>query len=133
MGDREGRQQGQRWRHSASPAGVRLAQLPVIALPGALYVYRADSWSVRRAGLAGLDALPPGRALWLSPCRSVHTFGMRFALNLVWLDGDDRVVHVDADVVPRRVRTVLRARSVIETAADAGQRFADAWSARGGQ
>lgn len=80
-----------------------------------------------------MDALPCGRALWIAPCRSVHTFGMRFALDLVWLDGEERVVRVDSGVVPRRVRTVLPARSVIETAAGGGRRFADAWSARGAQ
>lgn len=126
-GDRERR------RRPASPADVRLARLPVIALAGTVDVSRADTWSARRAGLAGLDALPAGRALWISPCRSVHTFGMRFALDLVWLDGEERVVRVDSGVVPRRVRTVLPARSVIETAAGNGELVADAWSARRSQ
>ena len=59
--------------------------------------------------------MPSDLGLELAPCRSVHTFGMRFALDLIWLDRDGRVVRVDVEVPPRRVRTCLRARSVIET------------------
>lgn len=59
--------------------------------------------------------MPSGVGLELSPCRSIHTFGMRFALDLIWLDAAGRVVRVDSDVPPRRFRTCLRARSVIET------------------
>ena len=59
--------------------------------------------------------MPSDVGLELAPCRSVHTFGMRFALDLIWLDAAGRVVRVDEAVPPRRFRTCLRARSVIET------------------
>jgi hypothetical protein len=42
---------------------------------------------------------------------------MRFALDLVWLDADDRVVRLDRDVRPNRMRSCRRARSVVEQAA----------------
>lgn len=77
-------------------------------------------------GLARMDGLPAGYGLLLGPCRSVHTVTMRFALDLVWLDGDERPVRLDEDVAPRRIRTCLRSRSVVETAAGGGQRFRDA-------
>ena len=67
--------------------------------------------------LRGLAFAPPGDPLLIEGCRSVHTFGMRYALDLVWLDGDGAVIRVDRDVPPRRLRTCLRARSVLETAA----------------
>jgi uncharacterized membrane protein (UPF0127 family) len=67
-------------------------------------------------------------ALHLVPCRSVHTAGMRFALDLVWLDGDGGVVRVDRDVRPWRVRTCLGARSVVEARAGEGPAFARALS-----
>jgi uncharacterized protein len=57
---------------------------------------------------------PPAEGLLLPRTRSVHTFGMRFALDLHWLDGSGEVVRVDRAVPPRRVRTCLRARSVLE-------------------
>ena len=69
-------------------------------------------WS-RLVGLAFRPAAPD-TALLLPRCRSVHTFGMRFALDLHWLDGSGEVVRVDRAVPPRRVRTCLRARSVLE-------------------
>ncbi len=77
------------------PAKRRLGALPAIDLGGGLVVHQAVSAGQRRRGLAGLSMLPEGRALHLRPCRAVHTFGMRFALDLVWLDGAFRVVRVD--------------------------------------
>jgi hypothetical protein len=76
-------------------------------------------------GLAGLDDLPAGWALHLGPCRSVHTVGMRFPLGRVWLDRVGGVVRVDEMVVPRRLRTCLRARSVVETGAGEALTFAE--------
>jgi uncharacterized protein len=58
-----------------------------------------------------------GVALLLPRCRSVHTFGMRFALDLVWLDGAGEVVRVDRGVPPWRVRSCRCARSVLEVSA----------------
>jgi uncharacterized membrane protein (UPF0127 family) len=75
-------------------------------------------------GLAGLDDLPAGWGLHLAPCRSVHTVGMRFPLGLVWLDRAGGVVRVDEAVTPRRLRTCLRARSVVETRAGEAPGFA---------
>lgn len=68
----------------------------------------------RARGLAFRAPPAPGVALHIPRCRSVHTFGMRFDLDLVWLDAAGRPVRVDRDVAPRRLRTCLRARSVLE-------------------
>jgi uncharacterized membrane protein (UPF0127 family) len=68
----------------------------------------------RLRGLIGRREWPFGVALEIPRCRSVHTFGMRFALDLVWLDGDRRVVRVDRAVPPCRVRSCRAARSVLE-------------------
>jgi uncharacterized membrane protein (UPF0127 family) len=67
-------------------------------------------------------ALRPDRgiALHLPRCRSVHTFGMRFPLDLVWLDEAGGVVRVDRGVPPCRVRSCRRARSVLEVRAGRG-------------
>ncbi|HEX8205985.1 MAG TPA: DUF192 domain-containing protein, partial [Solirubrobacteraceae bacterium] len=67
--------------------------------------------------LRGLAFSDPGAALWIPRCRSVHTFGMRYALDLVWLDGRGEVVRVDRAVPPGRLRVCLRARSVVEAPA----------------
>ena len=110
---------------SAEAAGdcPRLDGLPSRTLPGGLRVAEATTRKSRMKGLARLDALPPARALHIPRCRSVHTFTMRFALDLIWLDRDGHVVRVDHNVPPRRMRTCLRARSVVETAAGRGDAF----------
>ena len=64
--------------------------------------------------LARLDAMPSTTALHIPRCRSVHTFTMRFPLDLIWLDKAGHVVRVDPQVPPRRLKSCLRARSVIE-------------------
>ena len=73
----------------------------------------ARSPLARLLGLA-LRRRPPGHALLVPRCRSVHTFGMRFALDLVWLDGAGRVVRVDEAVPPWRVRSCRGADAVLE-------------------
>ena len=70
----------------------------------------ADSFLRRLVGLAGRRS---GHALLIPRCRSVHTFGMRFALDLVWLR-DGRPVRVDLGVKPWRVRSCREADSVLE-------------------
>jgi len=106
-----------------SRAAQRLGALAVVDAGGGLRVHQAVRAGQRRRGLAGLDELPTDRALHLRPCRAVHTFGMRFALDLVWLDGAWRVVRVDRDVRPRRQRTCPRARSVVELRAGEADRL----------
>jgi hypothetical protein len=73
----------------------------------------ADSVWARLLGLA-LRRRPPDYALLLPRCRSVHTFGMRFPLDLVWLDRGGRPVRVDEAVPPWRVRSCRRAVAVLE-------------------
>lgn len=81
----------------------------------------------RLIGLVGRPSLPAGAALEIPRCRSVHTLGMRFALDLVWLDGARQVVRVDRAVPPWRVRWCRQARSVLEL----DSRFSNQWSANG--
>ena len=106
----------------------RLAGLGRRPLPDDLTLLVTGDRRSRRRGLARLDegALPRGHALLFERCRSVHTIGMRFALDLVWRDGAGAVVRIDRGIGPWRVRTCLGARSVVETAAGEGDRFAAA-------
>ena len=74
-------------------------------------------------GLARLDAMPDWIALHIPRCRSVHTFTMRFPLELIWLSKDGEPVRVDRAVTPRRLKWCPRARSVVEANAGTADRF----------
>ena len=116
---------------SGRTAGTpRLDALEARELPGGLRVAEARRRKERMAGLAGLEAMAAHEALFIPRCRSVHTFGMRFALDLVWLDRRGAVVRVDREVPPRRLRTCLRARSVVETPAGRADAFLEAGLSR---
>jgi uncharacterized protein len=106
------------------PWEQRLAGLEAVPLDGDLTMIVARSFRERRRGLAKMTALPPGYGLRILKCNSIHTFGMRFALDLVWLARDGRVLRVDHGVAPRRMKLCVRARSVVETAAGGGDAFA---------
>ena len=108
------------------PWGERLAGLEEVTLDGGLVLLVARSFRQRRRGLAKMTPLPAGHGLRILKCNSIHTFGMRFALDLVWLARDARVLRVDHEVVPRRMKLCVRARSVVETGAGEGDAFAAA-------
>jgi uncharacterized membrane protein (UPF0127 family) len=71
----------------------------------------------RLVGLAGRRRPAADKALLIPRCRSVHTFGMRFDLDLVWLDQHGRVLAVDESVPPCRVRSCREAAAVVEVPA----------------
>lgn len=78
-------------------------------------VEEAADFLGRGVGLLGRDALDPGSGLWIHPCKSIHTFGMRFDIDAVFLDRRHRVVRVVARLRPwRMVPLVWRASSVVE-------------------
>ena len=76
----------------------------------------ADHGAKRRKGLLGRDGLAPEEGLWIVPCEAVHTFGMRFRIDLVYLDRNHRVKKVRSDVPPLRMSACLTAHSVLELA-----------------
>jgi uncharacterized membrane protein (UPF0127 family) len=75
----------------------------------------ADSFLLSLIGLMGRSHLEAGHGLWIVPCQSVHTFWMRFSIDVVFLDEHSKVIHLVENLRPFRVSKHLsRARSVIE-------------------
>jgi uncharacterized membrane protein (UPF0127 family) len=74
----------------------------------------------RLLGLAHIDRDRAGAGLLIPRCRSVHTFGMRFALDLVFLDGSLAPIEVRRAVPPRRVAWAPGAAMVLELPAPSG-------------
>lgn len=101
----------------------RFRGLPVRELAGGRRLIEARTHRSRRRGLARLDALAPDVALHIPGTKSVHTFGMRFALDLIWLDKGGSVTRIDRDVGPRRITFCRGARSVVETVAGSADEF----------
>jgi uncharacterized membrane protein (UPF0127 family) len=77
----------------------------------------ADGHWTRLRGLLGLSAddFRNGSGLWIVPCHGVHTLGMGFPIDVIYLDEGLRVVHVEQNLRPWRVAPVrMQATSVIE-------------------
>ena len=66
-------------------------------------VETASSLAARMRGLLGRDGLARGHALHIVHCDSIHTFFMKFSLDLVFLDRGNRVVKVVSSVTPWRM------------------------------
>jgi uncharacterized membrane protein (UPF0127 family) len=95
-------------------AARRLDRLDTHRLAGGLTLHVARSRRSRLLGLALLRHLPRGQALLIPRCRSVHTFGMRFRLDLLFLDRAGRPVREVRDVGPGRVISCPGAAAVVE-------------------
>ena len=97
---------------------------------GSVYVYNksreslvgtevavADTYLTRLVGLLGKTRtwIRPGRGLWIVPSRGVHTIGMLFPIDLIYLDRSRQVIHIEEHVRPFSISKVcLKAESVLE-------------------
>jgi len=79
----------------------------------------ADTRARRRRGLLGRDRLDPCAAFVLTPCFMIHTLSMRFAIDVLFLDGAGVVVRTVENLEPARIALARRARSVVELASGA--------------
>lgn len=84
----------------------------------------ACGWRSRLLGLSRLEREEAGPGLLIPRCASVHTFGMRFALDLVFLDAEGRPLALRRAVLPRRLAAHRGAAAVLEL--PAGGEFAPA-------
>jgi uncharacterized membrane protein (UPF0127 family) len=76
----------------------------------------ADTRATRRRGLLGRDHLPAGRALMLTPCNAIHTFRMRFPIDVAFVDKRGRVRRIVRELGPSRIKICVQARATIEFA-----------------
>lgn len=95
-----------------------------------LPVERCASFWARARGLLGRDAPAAGTALWIVPCRQVHTFGMTYAIDVVALDKQGAVLDVRT-LTPWRIGPwIWKAYSTLELAAGEAARLGIAIGAR---
>jgi uncharacterized membrane protein (UPF0127 family) len=75
----------------------------------------AETPASRRRGLLGTDSLPDGQGLVITPCRNVHTLGMKYAIDVVLVDASWTVRRVVHNLKPGRMSPlVLKGRAVLE-------------------
>ena len=103
----------------------RISRYPFLELETGIRMHLAHTWRARLLGLALLPGLDPDEALVIPHCTSVHTFGMRFEIDVVFVDHDSLPIYIEYGVGPRRVLRSRFARSVIEVAAGEAGRLAD--------
>jgi uncharacterized membrane protein (UPF0127 family) len=78
-------------------------------------VRTAGTFLSRLVGLLGTDAIGEGEGLWIVPCRSVHTVGLRYPIDVAFLDARGIVVGILEGLPPNRVGRVFRdARGALE-------------------
>jgi uncharacterized membrane protein (UPF0127 family) len=98
---------------------LRYPNLPVMRLcvegrATDVRVYHAHSFLARLFGLLGRRPLAAGEALWLQPCTSVHTLGMRYPIDVVFLDRGGRVLVTRDALAPSKLAAARRARCAVE-------------------
>jgi uncharacterized membrane protein (UPF0127 family) len=74
----------------------------------------ADTSEKRRTGLLKHNKLGPGEGLWIAPCEAVHTIGMKFPIDVLFLDKKRKVLKVRNDMGRWRMAMCLRGHSVLE-------------------
>jgi uncharacterized protein len=74
----------------------------------------ADTPSTRNKGLLGRTELRPGGGLWIVPCGSIHTFFMKFSIDLVYINRRKKVKKVRSSIGPWRISACLFAHSILE-------------------
>src|SRR3970282_2715390 len=75
----------------------------------------ADSVFGRMKGLIGKEGLDEGSSLWIKPCRGIHTVGMKFPIDVLFLDSENVIVDIVENIQPNRFsKIVLRSRTVLE-------------------
>ena len=78
----------------------------------------ADTFWSSLLGLMGKPDLPQGSGLLLIPCQSVHTIGMRFPIDVVFMNKQGTIIHLIKNMKPWRVsKHMIKARCVLELSA----------------
>ncbi len=77
----------------------------------------SDTSETRRTGLLKHESLPKGEGLWIIPCEAVHTFRMKFPIDVVFIDKHKRVTKIVPAMKKSRMAMSWRARSVVELTA----------------
>lgn len=75
----------------------------------------ADSFFQRLIGLLRHKKLDPGEGMLICPCSQVHTYGMRFDIDVIFLAKDNHILHIEQAMVPGKMsKLITDSRQVLE-------------------
>jgi uncharacterized membrane protein (UPF0127 family) len=74
----------------------------------------ADTSAKRRTGLLKHTELSAGEGLWIVPCEAVHTFWMKFPIDVLFLDKKRKILKIRSSMPRWKMAICLRAHSVLE-------------------
>lgn len=74
----------------------------------------AGDSQTRRTGLLKHTGLADGEGLWIAPCEAVHTFGMKFVIDVAFLNKARKVVKIRREMPKRRMSLCFTGYSVLE-------------------
>lgn len=82
----------------------------------------ANTSELRRRGLLQHSSLEEGDGLWIAPCEAVHCFGMKFAIDVLYLNKQKKILKIRPNMGKNRISFCLRAHSVLELPAGTVER-----------
>jgi uncharacterized membrane protein (UPF0127 family) len=88
--------------------------LQVDGRPTPLRIRLAARWWSRAVGLLATPRLEDPCGLWITPCHSIHTFGMRYPIDAVFVRADGTILRVATGLAPWRAAACRRARATLE-------------------
>jgi uncharacterized membrane protein (UPF0127 family) len=74
----------------------------------------ADTWWRRAIGQLGTREFAKPDGLWIAPCGSVHTMAMRYAIDVVYVSRDGRLLRIVDSLRPWRMSACARAQATLE-------------------
>ncbi len=77
-------------------------------------VYVADSFLKRAKGLLGKSAISANNAMVIIPCNAIHTFFMRFNIDVIFISDENKIISLHKTVKPWKVLRQLSAKYVVE-------------------
>ncbi|MBP2626284.1 MAG: hypothetical protein H6Q68_995 [Firmicutes bacterium] len=78
------------------------------------HVYSADTFWQRLKGLLGTSSLPIGHGLIIAPCSSVHTIGMNYPIDVLFVDGNHCIIKIVENMLPGKVSMASGSKYVVE-------------------
>ena len=86
------------------------------------HIWKADTFWRRLKGLLGTRLLPIGYGIIIKPCSSIHTFGMNYPIDVLFVDGNHCIVKIVENMMPGKMSMASSSQYVVELPAGTARR-----------